>query len=129
MPNATELKAQLVLLKHSWNTIRAISEFEVYRRECEENIILLQLEAENLRISFRNEILLAKKVSVVKENQTTIRTAFNWEPLREVYIKMINEKEINGIAYYQAQILKSFHDEQQHNTELANAAGIESAAV
>lgn len=115
MPNLTELKAQLSILRQGWKLIPAVSPNEVYRRDCEENIVLIQIESESLRAAIKNEIACAKKVIVEKEDKKIVRTEFGWEKVRESAIAMINEREINGLAYYEKEIRKTY----DHQTDPA----------
>lgn len=124
MPNLSELKAQLGILRQSWKLIPAPSEVEAYRRECEENIVLLQIEAENLRTSFKREILLAKKVYIEKKDETIVRTAFGWESVRDTFIAGINDREIKGLAYYENEILKSYATEQQSSQQASGVPAV-----
>lgn len=115
MPNLSDLKAQLSILRQGWKLIAANTDAERYIRECEENLIVLQIEAESLRIAIKNEIALAKKVTVTKGEKQFVRTEFGWESVRETTINAINEREIRGITYYETEIRRFYATDQQHN--------------
>lgn len=116
MPNLTELKAQLSILRKGWQLVPAESDSEIYLRDCEENLVLIQIEAQSLREAIKHEILLAKKVIYTKGDNSYMRTAFGWEAIREATIKEINEREIRGIAYYESEIKKLYGPERQSET-------------
>jgi len=111
-------------MRQGWRLIPAESDAEKYQRDCEENLILIQIEAESLRTAIRHEFALAKKVIVEKGEKRIVRTEFGWESVRETSINAINERELRGIAYYESEIRKLYDPKQQPQT----AAGAVSAA-
>jgi hypothetical protein len=113
MPNLSELKAQLAVMRQGWKLVHSDSPAELYLRDCEENLMLIQIEAESLRIALKHEILLVKKVYVTKDDKTIVRTAFGWESIRETAIGLVNDREIKGIAYYENEIIKCYATKQQ----------------
>lgn len=99
-------------MRKGWQLVPAESDSERYLRECEENLVLIQIEAESFRIAIKHEVLIAKKTYVTKEDKTIIRTEFGWESIRESIISAINDREIRGIGYYESEIKKLYETEK-----------------
>ncbi|KAA0992752.1 hypothetical protein [Dyadobacter aurulentus] len=126
MANVKELKADLDSMRFRWRLLPAADEAEKLRRQCEENILLIQLECEGFRSAFRREFLMTKSEQTFREIDGVkvadgFATVFNWEPVRDRITSLIDKKEVERINFYKQQILDSYTN--------ATTPQIEEAAV